>query len=522
MKPAHPIPFYRLVYAQLWLLAAIFSLWLHWHVIATGSYLTHSYPSGERWWNVLEWVLRLTILPLVTSLLFAAASFVLDRKLFTGLSLLAGPVIVVARMLVFETTTYQQWIVGGAAILAGGHYLSRIRTYWATLMLWVNRSDQREQMLDQYNNNIYSLVTAISAVQDYLLPEELAEFQSLCPDDDDFHHIFAPTAQEAKEEFHVAIQRLNRLLKSAHRRRDEPIARRRRTLQKRRTQLRPLYEAHCKKNQESYGRHVWTLGFDLFEEQPTADQWQVMSSDKINHYADSVQQFFVDSATETGGEAANVRTRTENLLRIHYAKHVQLVGHDLSRDQLQGLLVEARELDDMNEYVDHLLEIQNRITITAIRQRLVNYYQEFAAVLAENLPQVEFERQLDELIKPEFPLKFIESHEEELQAILDKFTERTREEIERHEKLREGQRRQELRVKFETILLPNLQKLQQWAAEIEESERAAITPTDRHDSITFCRREMDHIESQLAIFREEDPDLFDEVRQQLEQPVVAA
>ncbi len=523
MKSAHPAPFYRLFYAQLWLLAAIFSLWLHWHVIATGSYLTHDFPQGETWWHVLEWVLRLTVLPVLTSLLFAAASFVLDRKMFTGLSLLAGPATVVARLLVFETTTYQQWIVGGAAVLAGGHYLSKIRTYWATLMFWMNRSAQREQVLSEYNDNIRSLVTALSAAQEHLLPEELAEFQSLSPDDDDFHHIFAPSVGEAKEELRTTIQRLNRFLKVAHRRRDEPLARSRRTLEKRRTQLRPLYEAHCKKNQESYGRYVWSLGYDLFErQQPTADQWRLLSSDKINFYADSVQQFFVDSATETGGEAANVKTRTENLLRVHYMKHVKLVAQHFDRNQFNELLAEARELDDVKEYVDHILSIQDRISILAIRQRLVNYYQKYAVVLAEHLPRDEFDRQLDELMKLDFPLKLVESHEEELRAVLDKFTEKTREEIERCQELVEEQRRQKQQVRFETALPPNLQRLQYLTAEIEEADRAPMTPTDRHDYITDCRREMDLVESQLSVFREEDPELFDEVRSQLEQPVVAA
>jgi len=522
MKPAHPAPFIRLFYAQLWLLAAIFSLWLHWHAVGIESYLTQYYPEGETWWNVLEWVLRLTVLPLLTSLLFAAASFVLDRKLFTGLSLLAGPVIAVARMLVFETATYQQWIVGGVAFLAVVHYFSKIRTYWATLMFWMDRPAQREQVLEEYNDNICSLVTALNAVQEHLLPEELAEFQSLHPDDGDFHHIFAPSVREAKEELQTTIERLNRFLRLAHRRQNEPIARRRRTLRKRQTQLLPLYETHCKKNQESYGRFVWSLSFDLFEGQPTADQWRVLSSDKINHYADSVQQFFVDSATETGGEAANVRTRTENLLRIHYMKHSKLVGQNLSRDQLNELLTEARELDDVNEYVDHILAIQDRISVLSIRQKLVNDYQKYAAVLSDNLPRQEFDRQLDELINHEYPLKLVKSHEEELRTVLDTFTEKTREEIERRENMLEKQRRQELRVRFEAILLSNLQRLQHLTAEIKEAERAAITPTDRHDFITDCQRDMDHVESQLAVFREEDPDLFDEVRQQLGQPVVAA
>ncbi len=523
MKIAHPAPFYRLLYAQLWLLAAVASLWLHWHVIATGSYLTHDYPLGKTWWYVLEWVLRLTVLPILTSLLFATASFVLDRKMFTGLSLLAGPAIVVAQMLVFETTTYQQWIVIGAALLAAAHYLPKFRTYWATLMFWMNQSDQREQVLSEYNDNIHSLVTALSADQEHLLPEELAEFQSLHPDDEDFHHIFAPSTQEAKSELHATIHRLSQFLKAAYRRRDEPIARRRRTLKKRQTQLRPLYEAHCKKNQESYGRYVWSLGFDLFEQQlPTADRWRVLSSDKINFYADSVQQFFVDSATETGGEAANVRTRTENLLRIHYMKHIKLVGQHLDRSQLSELLAEARQLDDVNEYVDHILAIHNRISVLSIRQKLMNYYQKYAAVLSDNLPRSEFDRQLDELINHEYALKLVESHEEELRTTLETFTEKTREEIERREELLTQQRRQELRVRFEAVLLSNLQRLQHLTAEIKEAERADITPTDRHDFITDCKRDIDSVESQLAVFRDEDPDLFDEIRQQLDQPVVAA
>jgi len=73
-------------------------------------------------------------------------------------------------------------------------------------------------------------------------------------------------------------------------------------------------------------------------------------------------------------------------------------------------------------------------------------------------------------------------------------------------------------------LLSNLQKLQHLTAEIKEAERAAITPTDRHDFVTDCQRDMerdmDHVESQLLVFREENPKLFDEVRSQLDQPEV--